>query len=112
WVALVTAPAQVRVRTRTSSVDVMGITGVVLITVLSAIHSPLADLVPLLWTWLIITTFALWSTGNGIAWGRRFPAGLVQIAVCALAYGLVLLVSFRHDPLSAERWFVVVAMLI
>jgi signal transduction histidine kinase len=99
--ALVAVPIHIRFGPRSSAVDVLGACGIALISILGVFRFPLDDLMPLLYTWIVIVTFALWSARRGIG----------QIVVIATAYGAVLLVR-PADPLALERWVAVVGMVI
>ena len=98
-VTLLFAPIQVRLG-RDAPENLMGAVGIGLITAIGCIHFPLDDLMPLLYSWIVLTTFALWSARRGI---RQ----VLGIAVC---YGAALLIFRQDDPLAAERWAAVVGM--
>jgi signal transduction histidine kinase len=93
------APFQIRYG-RQAPENMMGVAGISLITIVTCLHFPLADVMPLMYVWIIITTFALWSTRRGVAQG-------VAMAVC---YGAALLFVVPDDALAAERWVAVVGM--
>jgi signal transduction histidine kinase len=100
--ALASVPVQLRFGATGPSrtINVMGNAGLVLITAGALFRYPLADLMPLLYVWDVVTTFALWSR-------RR---GLTQLLIIAVAYGVVVMVQ-PHDGLGAVRWVAVVGMI-
>ena len=99
--ALISGPLHIRFASRASSVDVLGAGGIIAISVLASLRFPLDDLTPLLYTWIVLTTFALWTSRRGVS----------QVATIAVVYGVVLIVR-PVDQFAAERWISVVAMIV
>jgi signal transduction histidine kinase len=99
--ALISGPLHIRFASRASSVDVLGAGGIIAISVLASLRFPLDDLTPLLYTWIVLTTFALWTSRRGVS----------QVATIAVVYGVVLIVR-PVDQFAAERWISVVGMIV
>ena len=93
-------PFHVRLGTRAVAADISHIVGTLVITAVACLRSPLTDLTPLLYTWVVTTAFTILARSRGI--------GLVVIT--SAAYGGVVLWILPWDSLSAERWVSIVAL--
>ena len=101
---LVAVPLQRRLPKRPTpkwSIVLLGDTGVLMISAVGLIDSPLRDVAPVLYGWVVVTTFALWSTWRGIS----------QLAVIGLAYAGVLWLH-PSDPMAPVRWVAVIGGLV
>jgi signal transduction histidine kinase len=81
--------------------DVANVFGSLLITAFVWADPPFAAVVPLLYVWPVISSFAMLSRRNGV----------LLVAVIAAMYAGVL-TRLPNDPLALERWVAVVGMLV
>jgi signal transduction histidine kinase len=100
--ALFAIPLQQRMSNGRANLGHDGLIGICLISITAWLNWPLRDVMPLLYPWIILTTFALWTPRRGVR----------QVAGIAVAYGIALVLHNDIDSHAAERWVSVIGMVI
>ncbi|HLY32969.1 MAG TPA: ATP-binding protein [Jatrophihabitantaceae bacterium] len=80
-------------------IELFGWFGTIVVTVMTAFAGPFTDVVPFMYSWITMITFALWPRRNV----------LVQFAGIAVFYAIVLIV--RDTPNAASHWVAVMTLL-
>ena len=100
--ALVVVQPRIGLRFGPGVFDVVLVAGIAAISVQASLPSPLQDLVPVMYGWIVVVTFAVWSSRRGVA----------QLVVIAAVYGVIQLARWSDDPMAGVQWVAVVGNLV
>jgi signal transduction histidine kinase len=98
----IATPLYVRLVPSAAATEAANAIGSILITAVSLLTFPLHDLIPLLYVWVIIATFAMLPTWRGLS----------LLAGVAVLYAGTLIVAGPEDSLDVQHWVAIVAMII